>query len=226
MKVDDIANTTITRAFFSAGQIKPADDTTSFYKKQARNPGEKEKHEIVTPSQDRIQYSRFENAIAAAHSLVQGIRSVDRTMEKIAGHVEKMEQSLSNVTKSYPPFPVGSNERIAQLRQFSSLRKMIDQLTVPPREEASPVKILGDADAYETAGDLSLITGNKNETLTIRHQPMHPGPKGLDIPDLPEGASDETINATLTKLADAGDKIQRKRREFILDANRVIAAMV
>jgi hypothetical protein len=56
--------------------------------------------------------------------------------EKVDGYLEEMKEQLERVIKQFPPFPPGSEDRVQALRAFSFFRKMMDQLTLPPREEA------------------------------------------------------------------------------------------
>jgi hypothetical protein len=61
-----------------------------------------------------------------------------RTFEKMNNYIEQMKAQLETILKQFPPFPPGSDERIQALRAYVSIRKMIDQLTIPPREEFLP----------------------------------------------------------------------------------------
>lgn len=57
-------------------------------------------------------------------------------MIRLAGdQISKMKSSLEQITKMYPPYPVGSDERAAHLNQYGSLRREIDRMTFPaPRD--------------------------------------------------------------------------------------------
>jgi hypothetical protein len=61
-----------------------------------------------------------------------------RTFEKVNDYIEHMKAQLETIMKQFPPFPPGSEERIQALRAYAYFRKMIDQLTIPPREEFLP----------------------------------------------------------------------------------------
>lgn len=225
MRIDDGTSAGLVQTLFNTAQTKSGGQT-GVSRQSGTGCKNSTRCEVIPPSSDRIQYSKLENVKATAHNLVQGIRSVDRTIRLIAENVDKMDQALLQAAKNYPPFPAGSSERITQLRQFSSLRKMIDKLTVPPKEEHSPEIILGDADRYPQSGDWRIAANSGRATLSLRHQPLHTGEQGLDIPDLPEDAPGEAIDAMRSKLADAKMLIQRRRQAFISDANGVIASIL
>jgi hypothetical protein len=229
MKLDDIINTVshsqVNRLPLNSGQDH---FTHQSVKKQSdrRTNVSLQKSEIIPPTPDRIFYNNLEGANASSQALAKDIRSLDKTIQDVEKNVEKMNKVLTEIVKSYPPFLVGSNERINRLRQFNALRKIIDQLTFPPKDEDTPVKILGDKEAFSEAGDWEFKIEANNKQLVIRHQPMHPGPNGLDIPDLEINASDQEINNAIARLADAKENISRKRQAFIADANHVIASII
>jgi hypothetical protein len=175
------------------------------------------------PSADRILLSRLEGANDQAQMTAQQIREVDNIMHTIGESVQKMLNSLESIVKVFPPYPTGSNERIQALRRFSGLRQIIDQLTVPPPDD-SPAKILGDK-TFPDAGDWEFNTGGNAPPLTIRHQPIHIGAGGLDIPDLPLDATDDALHDAMSKLAKAADTLLSRHSGFIADANRIIKAM-
>jgi hypothetical protein len=230
MKLDETATAVnqfpINRAFLDINNQREGGKPKEKPLRSEKSAPEMFVHEVTTLSPDRILFNKLEGAIASAHQVAQQIRSVDNTMDQIEQGVQKMKDTLDQVVKSYPPFLLGSNERITQLRQFSSLRKMIDQLTIPPKEDNSPEKILGDVKTYPNAGDWDITTDTSQEKLTINQQPLHMGRGGLDIPDLPVDASDDAIKQALEKLTSAQKNIQEKRQAFIADAHRVIASMI
>jgi hypothetical protein len=58
-----------------------------------------------------------------------------KRFEKLDSYLEQMKERLERIIKQFPPFPPGSEDRVKVLRAFSFFRKMIDRLTLPPREE-------------------------------------------------------------------------------------------
>ncbi len=63
-------------------------------------------------------------------------KAFEKRFEKLDSYFEQMKERLERIIKQFPPFPPGSEDRVQALRAFSFFRKMMDQLTLPPREEA------------------------------------------------------------------------------------------
>jgi hypothetical protein len=175
-------------------------------------------------SSERLLFHKLEGANEEAGQMAQQIRAIDHTIRQIHANVEKMQSTLETVTKVYPPYPKDSAERIEALRQFASLRKMIDQLTIPPRED-SPEKIMGDTKQVDQAGQWEHPTADGQSSLILHPQPMHPGPGGLNLPELPNDASDEKIQEALDSVVGAKQLITQRRAGFMADANRVLTAI-
>lgn len=180
--------------------------------------------EVTTPSPDRILINKLEGANDEIRTVAQQIRAVDHTMEAIEQNVQKMTASLEGIVKSYPPYLQGSKERITALRQFGGLRQLIDQLTMPPPDD-SPAIILGDEKRFAEAGDWEFTYGNDQPPVVIRHQPVHSGADGLNLPELAPDASDDSVRKALGQMSGSYETLQRKRRGFTADANRAMAAI-
>jgi hypothetical protein len=69
-----------------------------------------------------------------------------RTLKIVDDYIEQMKAQLVKIMKQFPPFPPGSEDRIQALRAYAYFRKMIDQLTIPPREDLLPSPTLGEKD--------------------------------------------------------------------------------
>jgi hypothetical protein len=177
----------------------------------------------VALSDERILYNRLERANLETHAVAQKIRSIDETFNRIENNVRHMHKLLDGIVKNFPPFPNNSSERIQSLRQFSALRKMIDQLTMPPPDE-SPGMILGNSSIHAQAGDWELKPSD-GESVTLSLRPLHTGAEGLNIPDLASDATDAQVGDALVKTSQAQTAIGLKRRAFVEYANRVIAAL-
>lgn len=180
---------------------------------------------VMPPSNERIMYSKVQGANTAAYEIIQGIRAVDETMQQIGHHLNGMKQSVETILKNYPPFLTESHDRVAQLRQFSALRKMIDQLTIPPKEDDSPAVILGDHQKHAAAGDWEYLPAAGMQKLVVRQQQVHSGEQGLNLPDLAVDASDEDLADAMESLSLASEKLVSRRKQFVADANRVITSM-
>jgi hypothetical protein len=62
-------------------------------------------------------------------------KAFGKRFEKLDRYLEQMKEQLERIIKQFPPFPPGSEDRVKALRAFTFFRKMIDQLTLPPRNE-------------------------------------------------------------------------------------------
>jgi hypothetical protein len=180
--------------------------------------------EVTAPSSDRILLNKLEGANDEIRAVAQHIRAVDATMDTIEQNLQKMTASLDGIVKNYPPYLQDSKERITALRQFGGLRQLIDQLTMPPPDD-SPAKILGDKHRYAEAGDWELNLRKNQPPVTIRHQPVHSGADGLNLPVLTTDASDESVHKALGQMFSAQKALQRKRDAFAADANRAMTAI-
>lgn len=176
-------------------------------------------------SDSQIQFSKIIGTNDQTQTLAKQIRQVDETMEQVGDNIHKMMNSLDGIIKVFPPYPKESSERVEALRQFSSFRKMIDQLTVPPQDD-SPLIILGDHTTYPDAGDWEWDIGDDTSTQTIRHQPIHTGAGGLDIPDLSTDASDSDLHLAVERLNKAQERLEVKHQNFVTDANRIIKSII
>jgi hypothetical protein len=179
---------------------------------------------VTTPSADRILINNLEGANEEIREVARQIREVDHAMDVISQNLEKMSAALEEIVKNYPPYLQNSKERVAALRQYVGLRQVIDQLTLPPPDH-SPAKILGDRKLYPQAGDWELPSGKGRIPVTIRHQPVHSGAGGLDLPDLSIDASDASVKKAFGRMTSSHELLQQRRRSFAEDANRAMASL-
>ncbi len=150
------------------------------------------------------------NAVAAT------IRTMDQAMKAVGTTIHAMKKELEVVTKSYPPFPPGSEERVRRLRGYAALRVMIDRLTVPPEVEAGTLAVRTKK-AQQGAGDDWTFTIEPNGlTRTVRKEDVQTGPLGLRLPELlpPEEVTDQDITQTIQHLDDAEVTLQARRQRL------------
>lgn len=179
--------------------------------------------DIVSPPRlDRAQLSQLDLLNSDTMDLSLEIRSVHQAIETIGGHLEQMKTALEGVVKIYPPYPPGSSERIEALRQYSTLRKMIDQIAQPEMAEGLS-NIMGDPQNNSRFGDWTIKKGRRGADFVIRHQPLHSGTYGLNIPEMRADSSDQQIQSTLSSVNTAMKTLDTRRLQFIADANRVIS---
>lgn len=147
------------------------------------------------------------NAVAAT------IRTMDQAMEAAGTTIDAMKRELEVVAKNYPPFPVGSEERVRRLRAYAALRTMIDKLTIPPEEEARMPSDREEGATAATADEWTFAIGANGITRTVRTEDVHTGPLGLRLPELspPETVSDPEIHQALQNLDDSAAALHDRR---------------
>ncbi len=151
---------------------------------------------VTTPSRDRIRLNMQEMAKARFQDLSQQIHKIDQTMEAIDTKLGEMRVSLETIVKHYPPFPPESAERIESLRQFSTLRKIIDQLSAPRQDK-----------------ELGNILKDRNSQI---------GHDALNIPDIGPEASDDQVHQTLNKVKVAQNSHQKRYQGFLDEVNQAL----
>ena len=182
--------------------------------------------ERITPSQlSNIHLNELDRSNTYSRDIAQEVRKVNQSLEIIDTHLQDMQASLEGIVKVYPPYPPDSTERIAALRQFSTLRKMIDQIAHPKSIQGME-RVLADPNRNALAGDWTIAVGDSQTEFTIRHLAVHAGQGGLDIPDIDHQSSDRQISAALDQIALAQKLFESSRQNFIADANHVISKIV
>ena len=71
------------------------------------------------------QKNELSNAAAGA------IRNTDRSLESFSQKIDKLKAPLETIVKNFPPFSPEDKAREKLLMNYSSIRKEIDQLTLP-----------------------------------------------------------------------------------------------
>lgn len=160
-------------------------------------------------SSNAVEHNDRQSVNSVLNKVAQNIRNTDKTMKKVEIYIDRMQDNLLKIVKQFPPFPRGSEERVRILNSFQSLRKQIDQLTIPPKGEYA-VKIMADPDLVPEAGDWDIELSN-GLRKTIRSRQVHSGPTGLNLPELSEKVDDEKIQAAVKGL-DAAKATLRQRQ--------------
>jgi hypothetical protein len=173
--------------------------------------------ESVQASQGRATFDDLQAFNAILNSVATSINVADSTMGKIKTLIDRMIEQFGSVIKNYPPFPPGSEERVKFLRAFAALRRQIDQLSFSAKDEAA-LKITADPAVVPQAGDLNVVIGGKGTPVTIHSQQVHTGPTGLNIPELPEDATDKEIYAAIKNLDDARKTLGQRQSGLAKDA--------
>jgi hypothetical protein len=171
----------------------------------------------VQVSQSQSAFADLQAFNGILNSLATSIRVANRTMGKIEILIDRMIEQFGRIIKNYPPFPPGSEERVRFLRGFSALRRQIDQLSFSLNDEGAS-KIMADPAVVAQAGDDNVVISGNGPRVTIHSLQVHTGPTGLNIPDLPESATDMEISAAVKNLEDARKTLGQKQSQLATDA--------
>jgi|GEM_PF-1934250 len=165
----------------------------------------------------QIGLGQIESNISNLNAVASSIRVADSAMSEIEKNLDEMKAQLGRIPKNYPPFPPESEERVRLLRSIATLRRLIDQLTMPP-DDSKARKIMADPALVPEAGDWQIEIGDQGVIHTIHSQQVHAGSLGLNIPDLPEDATDEQIGEAIEGIDRAKTILNLKRNSLAADA--------
>ncbi|MCX5834260.1 MAG: hypothetical protein NTV99_07095 [Deltaproteobacteria bacterium] len=166
-------------------------------------------------------------------SVAISIRGADLTMETIGKHIDQMIEAVKN----FPPYPMGdtSAERAKFLQSFNGIRQMIDDLTLPPRDDLGQYIMADPGSLAEPVDMWSVVIDEEGHVRTIQKREVDTGPGGLNIPELtegditttglPGGPLDETkLNDIIANLERANETLGEKRSGLASDAAGIARA--
>jgi len=203
----DGIRTAIDRALIGAEQAKSSMDAAT--KRIAT--GKK----INSPADDPVRWAstqqgrsidgHLQAVNSGLESVAISIRGADQAMATIEDHLDQMIE----VVKLFPPYPEGDNseERIRMLRSFNGIRQLIDQLTIPPRDDLGKAIMADPASTPDVPASWPVIVNEQGDVKTIGRQEVHTGPTGLDIPEITE--------ADLTENGQAAGPLSRQKLDDI-----------
>lgn len=159
------------------------------------------------------EYQRLTAMHDRSNAVAATIRTMDQAMEAVGTTLDAMKKELEVVTKNFPPFPPGSEDRVRRLRGYSALRAMIDKLTIPPEEEARMLSDRAQAGTEVGVDEWTLAIGPNGIARTVRKEDVQTGPLGLSLPELspPETVSDRDIEQAVIQLDDAAVSLHARR---------------
>lgn len=139
--------------------------------------GDKVSINVELPKKTVDTLQKMGNISDFLNSVATNLRQTNEGLKATSAIVTDMKSSLDNIVKVYPPYSTESKERVAELMNFSSLKKQIMSLMVP----APPAPV------YDTVKHLweDLFSGANNTIQT---------------PTLPLNAPDSHINAAAKQL--------------------------
>ncbi len=176
--------------------------------------------ESVKINRKYADVTKVQSFNATFNSVATNIHTADKAMGTMEKMIEKMSEKLETHVKNYPPFLPGSEERVRLLKSFQMFRKQIDKMTIP-QEHKDAMRIMADPSTNPEAGEWEISFGENGHHKTITSKEVHTGPTGLDIPELPEGATDNVINDTISRLKNARGILKRARTDLARDISDV-----
>lgn len=135
-------------------------------------------------SLDTLQ--RLGGITGALNATANRIRETGDSLKSSADIVSKMGGELNRIIKNYPPFSLEDEDRKKILMGYASLRKQIEQLTVPPPPRPIYEKVEG-----------------MWQELFSRQQ------RNIMTPVLENDSSDSAVQIAANQLSSTGDTISR-----------------
>ena len=185
------------------------------------NETPKDPAESVIIHKQHFELFNAQPAYSKVNLMAATVRGADESMLKIGEQIEEMKNRLLEHVKHYPPFGQDSQERVKLMKLFSAFRKQIDQLTIPA-DNFGAMKIMADPSIQEDAGDWDIDLDTRGNHMTIHSQPVHTGPGGLNIPELPVESKDEEIYAAINNLESASTTLSQRRGELAADFEKIL----
>ncbi len=62
------------------------------------------------------------------------LQQLDQQMNQIEKTASSLKEEMNTIRRTLPPFPPGSQERVRLLKSYIGLRKLIEDLTIPPED--------------------------------------------------------------------------------------------
>jgi flagellin-like hook-associated protein FlgL len=199
--------TAMDRALIAVEQAKASMDTAT----RRISTGKK----INDPADDPVRWTasqqgrsidgHLQAVNSGLESVAISIRGADTAMTAIEEHIDQMIETV----KLFPPYPEGDNpeERIRMLQNFSGLRKLIDQLTIPPKDDLGQAIMSDPAANPEVPDSWPVIVNEQGDVKTIGRQEVHTGPTGLNIPAITE--------ADMTENGQTGGPLSQQKLDDI-----------
>lgn len=139
------------------------------------------------------------------NAVAKDISAADKRLETIENYIDRMKAQLGRIIKNYPPFPPGSEERVRLLKSYISLRKQIDQLTIPPPTDEFSMRDFKVSAFFVESGNWDALKD----------------PVSIHITNLSEDATDEDIDAAMEVLETSKDVILQRREALAGEVGNV-----
>ena len=138
------------------------------------------------------------------NGMAKKIQNSNKTIDIVEKHVDDIKNQLETIVKNYPPFPLESQERRSNLRNYSSIRKLIDKLTIPSVENFIPGAVteknrLNIPEVVSTDTDNELAASlkeleNVKTVLKQNRKDLQDEADALDFSDIYRNMNDKLLN--------------------------------
>jgi hypothetical protein len=166
---------------------------------------------------------RLVSANDRLNALAADARTAQKNLETVSTTVGRMKDALERITKNYPPFPPGSEERVKILKGYAELRRQIDELTVPPVKDDAVAAEKTEAPA---SGKYTFVLHGNGMVQTIARDAVRFGPTGLVIPELQDSASDGEVTQAISHLQEAAGALAARQSQGSLQTTDGPAAEI
>jgi len=199
--------TAMDRALIAVEQAKASMDTATRRISTGKkiNAPEDDPARWVASQQGRSIDGHLQAVNSGLETVAISIRGADTAMTAIEGHIEQAIQFV----KLFPPYPEGDNPeaRRQMLRSFKGIRDLIDQLTLPLKDDLGQAIMSGPPSNPKAPNTWPVIVNEQGDVKTIGKQEVHTGPTGLNIPVITE--------ADITENGQAGGPLSRQKLDDI-----------
>jgi len=152
------------------------------------------------------------------HLLLRQAEAIDAIFQEASSKLDRMKDVLQGILKTYPPYPPGSEERVAKLQKYDALRRQIEELGPPATREPDGDEEKSSAAALPARQKMwDFVFDDRGRVRAVAADDGAAGGKSGDawqVPALPENAPDEAIHDAAGRLERLSDAVQQKRSEF------------
>lgn len=146
--------------------------------------------------------AQLDQAKSTTNSTAKHIRSMDAKLQALEHHVRRMYSDYRAFKKNFPPFPQGSEDRVRLLSSFQAIRKQIERLTIPPREE------------MVVSNNNEVVAAQENNDFAIDRFQQFLNMIGSSIPNLTADTPDAVVSEIPEKLERVHELLIQKRSEL------------
>jgi hypothetical protein len=178
--------------------------------------------QVQLSARNESAYRELQARNERANATADAIRQADRSLKDLSQKIDRLKVPLDTIVKNFPPFALEDQDRIKLMMKYSSLRKEIDQLTLPPppevvaarRAQALPAPLGADATDSQIADHVAKLdavgaaldgtrAGLAAETAAL----VHDG-RFASIFSRPNGANTGLLEIPLNESAAAQKSVQ------------------